>query len=76
MESTLGLLALSPPGWGGTLLVGLWASIQIAVGAFGLGLLIGLAGAYGKIYGGPVLRDLLGMADDEIDRLEAAGVFK
>ena len=24
----------------------------------------------------PVLRDLLGMADDEIDRLEAAGVFK
>ena len=59
MESTLGLLALSPPGWGGTLLVGLWASIQIAVGAFGLGLLIGLAGAYGKIYGGPVLRDCL-----------------
>jgi polar amino acid transport system permease protein len=61
MESTLGLLALSPPGWGGTLLVGLWASIQIAVGAFGLGLLIGLAGAYGKIYGGPVLRDCLGV---------------
>ncbi len=61
MESTLGLLALSPPGWGGTLLVGLWASIQIAVGAFGLGLLIGLGGAYGKIYGGPVLRDCLGV---------------
>lgn len=61
MESTLGLLALSPPGWGGTLLVGLWASIRIAVGAFGLGLLIGLAGAYGKIYGGPVLRDCLGV---------------
>ncbi|NPD15434.1 ABC transporter permease subunit [Xinfangfangia sp. D13-10-4-6] len=59
MESTLGLLALSPPGWGGTLLVGLWASLQIAVGAFVLGLLIGLAGAYGKIYGGPVLRDCL-----------------
>jgi polar amino acid transport system permease protein len=59
MESTLGLLALSPPGWGGTLLAGLWASMQIAVGAFGLGLMIGLAGAYGKIYGGPVLRDSL-----------------
>lgn len=58
---TLGLLALSPPGWGGTLLVGLWASVQIAVGAFGLGLAIGLAGAYGKIYGGPVLRDCLGV---------------
>ena len=56
---TLRLLALSPPGWGGTLLVGLWASIRIAVGAFGLGLLIGLGGAYGKIYGGPVLRDCL-----------------
>ena len=61
MESTLGLLALSPPGWGGTLLAGLWASMQIAVGAFGLGLVIGLGGAYGKIYGGPVLRDVLGV---------------
>lgn len=59
MESTLGLLALSPPGWGGTLLAGLWASMQIAVGAFAMGLVIGLGGAYGKIYGGPVLRDLL-----------------
>ena len=59
METTLGLLALSPPGWGGTLLAGLWASMQIAFGAFGLGLIIGLAGAYGKIYGGPVLRDCL-----------------
>lgn len=61
MENTLGLLALSPPGWGGTLLAGLWASMQIAVGAFGLGLVIGLGGAYGKIYGGPVLRDCLGV---------------
>ncbi|MDQ2066138.1 ABC transporter permease subunit [Xinfangfangia sp. CPCC 101601] len=61
MENTLGLLALSPPGWGGTLLAGLWASMQIAVGAFGLGLIIGLGGAYGKIYGGPVLRDCLGV---------------
>jgi len=56
---TLDLLALSPPGWGGNLLRGLVNSIQIALGAFGLGLLIGLLGAYGKLYGGPVIRDLL-----------------
>jgi polar amino acid transport system permease protein len=55
----LDLLALSPPGWGGNLLRGLVNSIQIALGAFGLGLLIGLLGAYGKLYGGPVIRDLL-----------------
>jgi polar amino acid transport system permease protein len=56
---TLDLLALNPPGWGGNLLRGLGNSIQIALGAFGLGLLIGTLGAYGKLYGGPVLRDLL-----------------
>ena len=56
---TLDLLALSPPGWGGNLLHGLVKSIQIALGAFGLGLVIGLLGAYGKLYGGPVIRDLL-----------------
>lgn len=53
------LLALDPPGWGGRLLTGLIASIEIAVGAFGLGFLIGIGGAYGKLYGGPVMRDLL-----------------
>ncbi len=41
------------------LLRGLLASLQIAAGAFGLGLLIGTAGACGKLYGGPILRDLL-----------------
>ncbi|MBZ4688852.1 MAG: occQ [Cereibacter sp.] len=56
---SLGLLALEPPGWGGNLLRGLINSIQIALGAFGLGLVIGTLGAYGKLYGGPVLRDLL-----------------
>lgn len=55
----LELLAPEPPGWGGNLLNGLWNSIQIAVGAFSLGLAIGTAGAFGKLYGGPVLRDLL-----------------
>lgn len=53
------LLSPSPPGWGGNLLRGLFNSVQIALGAFGLGLLIGTAGAYGKLYGGPVIRDLL-----------------
>lgn len=53
------LLSLSPPGWGGNLVRGLLNSLQIAFGAFGMGLVIGLFGAYGKLYGGPILRDLL-----------------
>jgi polar amino acid transport system permease protein len=53
------LLALEPPGWGGNLLRGLQNSLVIALGAYALGLIIGTAGAYGKIYGGPILRDLL-----------------
>lgn len=59
MASTLDLLALSPPGWGATLLLALAKSVMIALGAFGLGLLIGIGGAYGKLYGGPLTRDLL-----------------
>nr|WP_247742567.1 MULTISPECIES: ABC transporter permease subunit [unclassified Ruegeria] len=51
------LLSLSS--WGGNLLRGLANSLQIAVGAFGMGLVIGLFGAYGKLYGGKVTRDLL-----------------
>ena len=54
-----GLLALSPPGWGGALLHGLANSIIIALGAFGFGLILGTLGAYGKLYGGPVVRDLM-----------------
>ena len=57
--STLDLLALSPPGWGATLLHGLWNSILIAVGSYALGLLIGVGGAYGKLYGSPLTKDLL-----------------
>jgi polar amino acid transport system permease protein len=57
--STLDLLALSPPGWGATLLRGLWNSVLIATGAYALGLLIGICGAYGKLYGSPVVKDLL-----------------
>jgi polar amino acid transport system permease protein len=52
-------LALSPPGWGGNLLRGLLNSVTIAAGAFGIGIFVGIAGAFGKLYGGPVLRDLL-----------------
>ena len=53
------LLAPSPPGWGGNLLRGLANAVQLAVGAFSVGLAIGTAGAYGKLYGGPIVRDLL-----------------
>lgn len=55
----LDLLALSPPGWGGVLLAGFAASLQLAVGGYALGLLIGVGGAFGKLYGGPIIRDLL-----------------
>ncbi len=53
------LLALSPPGWGGVLLQGFAQSLRLAVGGYGLGILIGIGGAFGKLYGGPILRDLL-----------------
>ncbi|WP_342640069.1 ABC transporter permease [Rhodoligotrophos ferricapiens] len=53
------LLALTPPGWGGLLLQGLLTSLQIAGGGYLLGLSLGIGGAFGKLYGGPVLRDLL-----------------
>ena len=54
-----GLLALDPPGWGGVLLAGLMNSIKIAVGGYSLGLVLGTGGAFGKLYGGPVTKDLL-----------------
>ena len=53
------LLAWSPPGWGATLIVGLGKTIMIAAGAYALGLFIGVLGAFGKLYGGPVTKDLL-----------------
>ena len=56
MDSAWEILALSPPGWGGNLLRGLLSTVQIAAGAYALGLLLGFCGAFGKIYGGPVLR--------------------
>jgi len=61
LASTLDLLAYSPPGWGANLLRGLQNSVLIACGAYAMGLSIGICGAYGKLYGGPILRDLLGV---------------
>ncbi len=57
--SALGLLALTPPGWGGVLLRGLLASVEIAVGGYAFGLALGTGGALGKLYGGPITKDLL-----------------
>ena len=45
--------------WSPILLAGFVNSIYIAVGGYTLGLLIGLLGAAGKLYGGLVTRDLL-----------------
>ena len=55
------LLAWSPPGWGATLVVGLGNTIIIALGAYALGLALGIMGAFGKLYGGPITKDLLGI---------------
>lgn len=53
------LIALSPPGWGGNLLRGLVVSLQLAAGGYALGLLLGVLGAAGKVYGGRMTRDLM-----------------
>ena len=57
-DSTLSLLALHPPGRGAFLLAGFLNSVMIAVGATVLGMAIGICGAWCKLYGGPVARDL------------------
>ena len=57
--TALELLALSPPGWGGLLLKGLFMSVSVAFGGYFFGLLIGIGGAFGKLYGNQVVRDLL-----------------
>lgn len=53
------MLAWSPPGWGGTLVWGLFITFQIALGAYILGIILGLGGAMGKLYGGPVTQAVL-----------------
>ena len=61
IAASLDLLALSPPGWGAVLLRGLANTVMIALGAYALGLSLGIFGAFGKLYGGPLTRDLLGL---------------
>jgi polar amino acid transport system permease protein len=56
--SSFELLGFGACGWGDTLLLGLGNSIMIALGAYALGFMIGIFGAFGKLYGGPVTRDL------------------
>ena len=59
ISASLQQLAYSPPGWGGTLLVGLLSTLQIAFGAYGLAICIGLAGMLGKLYGGLATKFIL-----------------
>lgn len=61
MFESLQLLWIEPPGRGLSLLQGLLSTIQIAIGAYALGLLIGLLGALGKLHGGPILRAVLAL---------------
>ncbi len=56
--SSLTLLGFGECGWGAALLSGLGNSILIAVGAYAMGFVIGVGGAFGKLYGGPVVKDL------------------
>ncbi|KAA3521037.1 ABC transporter permease subunit [Agrobacterium tumefaciens] len=45
------LLSPYPPGWGGVLLKGAASTLMISLGAYFLGMLIGLGGAMGKLKG-------------------------
>ena len=45
--------------WGSNLLRGLGHTIEIALGAYALGLTLGLGGAMGKLNGGPILKGVL-----------------
>ena len=51
MQSYFVLVGFGAQGWGPALLKGLWVSLQISVGAFLVGMLIGLAVAMGKLSG-------------------------
>jgi len=52
-------LSFSDGGWGWNMLRGLASTLQIAVGAYALGLVIGLGGALGKLNGSAMTRWLL-----------------
>jgi polar amino acid transport system permease protein len=49
------LLAFNPPGWGGALLRGALVTLQIAIAAYLVGILLGLAGAAAKLSGNAIL---------------------
>ena len=51
----LDLLALSPPGWGGALLRGALVTLEIAIAAYLVGIVLGLLGAAAKLSGNFVL---------------------
>jgi polar amino acid transport system permease protein len=51
----LELLAFDPPGWGGALLRGALVTLEIAVAAYLVGILLGLLGAAAKLSGNPIL---------------------
>ena len=54
----LELLGFGECGWGISLIWGLGNSVVIAFGAYALGFVIGVGGAFGKLYGGPVLKEI------------------
>ena len=54
------VLALGPTGYGDELLWGAATSLSIAILAYALGLMIGIAGALGKLGGSPLTRTILG----------------
>ncbi len=58
-QSVFDLLAYDAPGWGGVMLGGFYMSLKLAFGGYFLGLAIGIGGACGKLYGGPLIRDLM-----------------
>lgn len=57
----LQLLSPYPPGWGGTLLTGAAATLAISAGAYLIGIVIGMAGALGKLSGNRGLETVLNL---------------
>ncbi|ACP21813.1 putative ArtQ, ABC-type arginine transport system, permease component ArtQ (plasmid) [Sinorhizobium fredii NGR234] len=58
-QSLLELLSPYPPGWGGVLLAGALSTVLISLGAYLVGIAIGLAGAIGKLKGNRPVRFVL-----------------
>jgi len=54
-QTIFDLLSLSPPGWGGNLLRGAVNTVEIAIFAYLLGLMLGMVGALSKLSGNQVL---------------------